>query len=108
MILEEVMSALVANGIQRNLSILGGEPLCPENFEYTLYIIDWVKTTFPNVKTYVWTGYELKELEQMYNIKRLKNIDVLITGRFILEERDITLKMRGSRNQRILYRGVDF
>lgn len=44
----------------------------------------------------------------MYNIDKLKNIDVLITGRFILEERDITLKLRGSKNQRILYKGTDF
>lgn len=107
-VLEEIMSALVANGIQRNLSVLGGEPLCPENFEYSLYIIDWVKATFPNIKVYVWTGYELEELKQMYNIDKLKNIDVLITGRFILEERDITLKLRGSKNQRILYKGTDF
>ena len=107
-VLEEIMSALVANGIQRNLSILGGEPLCPENFEYSLYIIDWVKVTFPDIKVYVWTGYELEELKQMYNIEKLKNIDVLITGRFILEERDITLKLRGSKNQRILYKGIDF
>ena len=107
-VLEEIMSALVANGIQRNLSVLGGEPLCLENFEYSLYIIDLVKTTFPNIKVYVWTGYELEELKQMYNIDKLKNIDVLITGRFILEERDITLKLRGSKNQRILYKGTDF
>ena len=38
----------------------------------------------------------------------LSQIDVLIDGPFIQAERDITLELRGSRNQRILYRGVDF
>ena len=38
----------------------------------------------------------------------LRNIDVLIDGPFVLEKRDITLKLRGSSNQRILYRGIDF
>ena len=107
-IIEEIASALVENGIQRNLSILGGEPLCPENFEYTLYIIDWIKATFPNIKIFVWTGYELKELKQLYNIDKIKNIDVLITGRYIQELRDVTLQWRGSSNQQILYKGIHF
>ena len=38
----------------------------------------------------------------------LSQIDVLIDGPFVQAERDITLELRGSRNQRILYRGVDF
>ena len=37
-----------------------------------------------------------------------KNIDVLIDGPFILSQRDITLKLRGSTNQRILYKNIDF
>lgn len=38
----------------------------------------------------------------------LSNIDTLIDGRYIDEERDITLKLRGSKNQRILHKGIDF
>lgn len=44
----------------------------------------------------------------MYLPKLLDNVDVLIDGRFVLAERDITLKLRGSKNQRILYKGTDF
>lgn len=107
-VLKEITSALVENGLQRNLSILGGEPLCPENFEHTLYIVNQIKNTFSDIKIFVWTGYELEELKKIYDIKKIKNIDVLITGRYVEELRDITLKMRGSSNQKILYKKTDF
>ena len=73
-------------------------------------IISNVKKEFPQIKIFVWTGYTLDELDKNNkNIKEiLSNIDVLIEGKFIKEQRDITLKFRGSKNQRILYRNVDF
>jgi anaerobic ribonucleoside-triphosphate reductase activating protein len=59
----------------------------------------------------MWTGYTLEELKER-NDERIENIlsqiDVLIDGPFIESERDITLNLRGSKNQRILYRNVDF
>jgi anaerobic ribonucleoside-triphosphate reductase activating protein len=60
---------------------------------------------YPDIKTYVWTGYTLEELKKINNIyikKALEIIDVLIDGPYIESERDITLPMRGSRNQRII------
>jgi anaerobic ribonucleoside-triphosphate reductase activating protein len=100
-----LLSALGANGIQRNLSIMGGEPLCPENVFLVSMIIMTVKKDFPNIKIYIWSGYTYEELikrnEQKINWI-LDNIDYLIDGPFILAQRDITLAMRGSRNQRIL------
>ena len=66
---------------------------------------------FPQIKIFVWTGYVLDELvkkndERINHI--LSQIDVLIDGPYIEAERDITLELRGSKNQRILYHGVDF
>lgn len=107
-IVEEIINAITANGIQRNFSILGGEPFAPQNIIDVCEIIFKVKQRFPNIKIYVWSGYTLEELRKMYSPKILDNIDVLIDGRFVLEERDITLKLRGSKNQRILYKGTDF
>lgn len=107
-LINEILIAIEANGIQRNFSILGGEPMAQRNISNTLYILEQVKKHFPNIKTYVWTGYTIEELLSLYNKEILQNIDVLIDGRFILEERDITLKLRGSKNQRILYKGTDF
>ena len=107
-LINEILIAIEANGIQRNFSILGGEPMAQRNISNTLYILEQIKKHFSNIKTYVWTGYTIEELLNLYNKEILQNIDVLIDGRFILEERDITLKLRGSKNQRILYKGTDF
>lgn len=85
-------------------SILGGEPLAPQNIDKVQDILKKVKKKFP-FKTYVWTGYRLENIE---NKEILKYIDVLIDGPFIEAQRDITLKLRGSSNQRVLYRGKDF
>lgn len=105
--LTELLDALSANGVKRNLSIMGGEPLCEENIFLVSLIILSVKEQFPDIKIYVWTGYTYEELEARSQLEPkiktiLDNIDYLIDGPFILEERDITLAMRGSRNQRIL------
>ena len=103
--LTDLLSALNANGIKRNLSIMGGEPMCSENVFLVSMIIMTVKKSYPDIKIYVWTGYTYEELlkrnEQKINWI-LDNIDYLIDGPFILAQRDITLAMRGSRNQRIL------
>lgn len=105
--LTELLDALSANGVKRNLSIMGGEPLCEENIFLVSLIILSVKEQFPDIKIYVWTGYTYEDLQIRSQLEPkiktiLDNIDYLIDGPFILEERDITLAMRGSRNQRIL------
>ena len=107
----QIIKAICANDIIRNFSVLGGEPLCEENLDEVDKIITSVRMAFPQIKIFVWTGYVLDELvkkndERINHI--LSQIDVLIDGPFIQAERDITLELRGSRNQRILYRGVDF
>ena len=107
----QIVKAICTNGITRNFSVLGGEPLCEENLEEIDQIITSVRTAYPHIKIFVWTGYTLEELQKEKNlhiISILSQIDVLIDGPFIQAERDITLELRGSRNQRILYRGVDF
>lgn len=86
---------------------MGGEPLCEENIFLVSLIVLSVREAFPNIKIYIWTGYIYEELEARSQLEPkiktiLDNIDYLIDGPFILEERDITLAMRGSRNQRIL------
>lgn len=107
----QIIKAICANGITRNFSVLGGEPLCDENLDEVDKIITSVRTAYPQIKIFVWTGYILEELKEKKNDKInhiLSQIDVLIDGPFIQAERDITLELRGSRNQRILYHGIDF
>lgn len=103
--LNELLAALNANGVQRNLSILGGEPLCDENLFLIELVCSEVLKVYPNLKTYIWTGYTFEELRARNNSRLnhiLEMIYCLIDGPYIKAERDITLKMRGSKNQRII------
>lgn len=107
--IDNVLHYINANGILRNFSLLGGEPLYDANIDLSLKLLAKVKEIYPNIKTYVWTGATMKWLETHYQMKQvLENIDVLITGPFILEQRDISLPLRGSTNQKILRKGIDF
>lgn len=100
-LLKEILEAISANGILRNFSILGGEPLCENNIELINHLIVDIKKEYPNILIYCWTGGRFEELVKEYE-KTLSLIDVLIDGPFILEQRDVTLKLRGSSNQRII------
>lgn len=103
--ISEIIQAISANGIQRNFSILGGEPLCDENLFLTTLVIQEVRKVYPNIKIFLWTGYYYENLLKKEN-PHLKyifdNINYLIDGPFIQAERDITLKLRGSHNQHII------
>lgn len=101
--INEVIQGIKANGILRPLCIMGGEPF--DNIFITLLVIEQVKNVYPDLPIYVWSGYTLEELldKKDPKVKRiLKEIDYLIDGPYIEAERDITLSMRGSRNQRVL------
>lgn len=100
----EIIEALGANGIQRNFSVLGGEPLAPQNLKMTEEVISAVRNAYPTIKIFVWTGYTMEYLihhitEELRSI--LLNIDVLIDGPYIDELKDLNLKLRGSSNQNV-------
>lgn len=105
-VLQSIIDGITANGIQRNLCIMGGEPLCAENAFLTYMVIEEVKRHHPNTKVYIWTGYTITELRKCPPHEKVSKIleeaNVLIDGKYIEELRDITLPMRGSSNQRII------
>ena len=101
----QIVKAISNNGITRNFSVLGGEPLCVPNLAFVEDIVTAVRSAYPHIKIYIWTGYEYEDVKD-YSI--LDKIDVLITGPFKMEERDITLPLRGSKNQKVLRKGIDF
>lgn len=103
----QIIKAISANGITRNFSILGGEPLCEQNLTLTQEIVSAVRMAYPQIKIYLWTGYLLEDLTECQK-SILDKIDVLIDGPYIEENRDITLALRGSSNQRVLYKEIDF
>lgn len=101
----QIVKAISDNGITRNFSILGGEPLCEQNIRLVKEILLIVKAAYPHIKIFLWTGYELEDIKDN---AILEKVDVLITGPYIEEQRDITLPLRGSHNQKILRKGIDF
>lgn len=94
------------------ISVLGGEPLHPKNLSATFNLLRWFKRDFPNKTIWVWSGYTLEELlSDEYMIKTpsfnmieliLENIDILVDGRFVEREKDLTLRFRGSKSQRVI------
>lgn len=101
-VINEILEKISANDIQRNLSILGGEPLDSyEKIEFLNLLFKVVKKEYPDIKIVLWTGYTMDKLLEMQLGNILPSLDYLIEGPFILAQRDITLKWRGSRNQNI-------
>ena len=60
-LIKTVMDSLTENGIKRNLSILGGEPLAPQNIDNTIYILSKIRKQFKDIKILLWTGYSFIE-----------------------------------------------
>ena len=105
-IIRTIVEKLNKNGVMRTLSILGGEPLCDENLSDVLRLIEWCKLDYPDLKIYIWTGYTIEELRERNNKEVnmiLQNTTCLIDGRYEQDKRDITLPLRGSSNQRVIY-----
>ena len=99
--IEEVIAAIGQNGIKRNLSLLGGEPLCQQNYVFVKKLINDVKKQYPDIKIFIWTGYKWENLtREQFRVVVLA--DSIIDGQFELRKKDITLPFRGSSNQRII------
>ena len=95
---QEVMEALRPSWIQ-GLSILGGEPMEPENQETLLSFLQRVKATFPEKDIWLYTGYHM---EDVLDSPLLPLADIIVDGPFDESQRDVGLAFRGSRNQRII------
>ena len=102
-IIKEILEAISANGIIRNFSVLGGEPLAEDNLPMTEDIITKVRDKYPTIDIFLRTGYYFEQLNKgnRYISSILKNINYLIDGPFIEEKRQIGLPLRGSTNQRV-------
>ena len=81
------------------LSILGGEPLHPNNISGTLKLAKAFKDKFKDKSLWVWTGNLFENIKdnEVFNY-----IDVLIDGQYVDELHDFRLKWRGSSNQRVI------
>ena len=107
-IIDNLLESLKPDFIS-GLTLLGGEPFEPENQKGLLDLVKQVKAAYPNKNIWCFTGflldYELlgkSRANTPYMHELLSYIDVLVDGRFVEELKDITLRFRGSRNQRII------
>lgn len=106
--MDTILEALTANDVRRDFNLLGGEPLHPKNLLLSFTVIKTIKDYLPDTKIYIWSGYLYEELDKRiregdeFLRKILSLSDYLIDGPFIEEQKDLTLQMRGSRNQRII------
>jgi anaerobic ribonucleoside-triphosphate reductase activating protein len=85
-------------------SILGGEPLDEKNRDDVFKIISIIKEKFPNKTIWLWTGNTWENIIKNDIIPKdiLGKIDIIVDGPFILKERNLSLKFRGSNNQRVI------
>ena len=98
------------------ISVLGGEPLAEQNLDEVLSLIKEIRIFFPEKTIWLYSGYNFDLLNSKYNEYKytpfaanadewltrweiISNVNVLVDGEYIDEQKDITLKWRGSKNQ---------
>ena len=101
------------------ISVLGGEPLAEQNLDEVLSLIKEIRISFLEKTIWLYTGYNFDLLNSKYNEYKytpfaanadgwltrweiISNINVLVDGEYIDEQKDLTLKWRGSKNQRVI------
>lgn len=77
----------------------GGDPMFLENREEILALTKEIKEKYPNKNIWLYTGYNWEEVK---NEPVISYLDVLVDGKYIEEERDVSLPWKGSRNQRVI------
>lgn len=101
----------LSNNYIAGISLLGGEPLEPQNQEALFPFIKRVRAVYPNKTIWCYTGFvldektgALKEIHKNTPVTKtlISMFDVLVDGAYVEELKDIRLKFRGSSNQRVI------
>lgn len=106
---EEKLMKMLAPSYINGLTVLGGEPMEPENQRALLPFLKKVKAAYPQKTIWLYTGFTLEELRSPdcrahteYTEEILKLLTVLVDGRFVEEKKNVSLRFRGSENQRLI------
>ncbi|MBE6687800.1 MAG: anaerobic ribonucleoside-triphosphate reductase activating protein [Ruminococcaceae bacterium] len=104
-----ILSAFDENPLLCGITFSGGEPFCQAS--ELLPLARAVRAKNKGVMSY--SGYTLEELLKLSEenpdiMELLKLCDLLVDGRYVEEQRDLTLRFRGSRNQRVINMGEYF
>lgn len=104
------------------ISVLGGEPLAEQNLDEVLSLIKEIRISFPAKTIWLYTGFcwndimcsfaglqadyvvlDKKDIEAWEKRKKIiSNVDVLVDGEYIDEQKDLSLRFKGSKNQRVI------
>lgn len=82
------------------LTVSGGDPLYPANRSEVERILQTIKSIYPQKSIWLYTGYLY---EQIKTLELMKYVDVLVDGPFLIAQKSLDLKFRGSSNQRIIH-----
>lgn len=103
-----VMDALAPDYI-KGFSLLGGEPFEPCNQAAVVGLLEKIKKAYPQKTVWCYSGYTFDKDISTYSLgnadvtrRMLDCIDVLVDGRFDQDKKDLSLRFRGSSNQRII------
>ena len=106
---EEALLDLLSPDYINGLTLLGGEPFEPENQRALLPFLRRVRARYPGKTIWSYTGFTYEELLTPGSHPRceatdemLSLLDVLVDGRYVEELKDISLRFRGSSNQRLI------
>ena len=97
--INEVLN-LCNQGHIKGLSILGGEPMHPNNIEGTTKLAKAFKEKYPDKSLWVWSGFKFDEALKGKEV--LNYVDVLVDGQYMDELHNPKLKWKGSENQRVI------
>ena len=104
---QQILDSLSPSYIH-GLTLLGGEPMEPDNQRALLPLLRRLKAEYPRKTVWCYSGYTYDELTGVSRARcevtdeMLSLIDVLVDGEFVLEKKNISLRFRGSENQRII------
>lgn len=106
---EEKILKCLDHDYMEGLTLLGGEPMEPQNQKCLLPFIRKVRERLPEKTIWCFTGYDFEKdiLERMMPNSEVSRelvalFDVMVDGKFIAEKKNLSLKFRGSENQRVL------
>lgn len=104
---EKYLTNALSHRYIRGLSLLGGEPFEIQNQPVLLDLLEKVKMLYPEKSVWCYSGYSFESDILSGNLGEnalhmLNFIDILVDGEFIEEKKDLSLRFRGSSNQRII------
>ena len=107
---------LIDRSYIKRISFLGGECLAEQNLNEVLSLIKEIRISFPEKTIWLYTGYKFEQIKDVFMESKkwfwkhsaitrweiISNVDILIDGEYIDEQKDLSLRFRGSKNQRVI------